>query len=102
MTNALAIIAKNEGEKEMLSLTTHSTHFIYGYMASDMVKDHTDGKGGNPLQPHGQLHRFLFNGCLGLVKSLLNVKQWKYNTLSQVLVATVALITIVDNKFKRL
>ena len=23
----------------MFYLTTHSTHFIYGYMASDMVKD---------------------------------------------------------------
>ena len=27
---------------EMFYLTTHSTHFIYGYMASDMVKDHSD------------------------------------------------------------
>ena len=25
-----------EGRKEMLYLTTHSTHFIYGYMASDI------------------------------------------------------------------
>ena len=25
-----------EGRKEMLYLTTHSTHFILGYMASDM------------------------------------------------------------------
>ena len=26
-------------------LTTHSTHFIYGYMASDiMVKDHSDSE----------------------------------------------------------
>ena len=24
------------GRKEMLYLTTHSTHFIYGYMASDI------------------------------------------------------------------
>ena len=24
-----------EGKKEMFYLTTHSTHFIYGYMASD-------------------------------------------------------------------
>ena len=30
--------------KEMFYLTTHSTHFIYGYMTSDiiMVKDHSD------------------------------------------------------------
>ena len=26
----------DEGRKEMLYLTTHSTHFIYGYMASDI------------------------------------------------------------------
>ena len=27
----------------MFYLTTHSTHFVYGYMASDyMVKDHSD------------------------------------------------------------
>ena len=25
-----------EGEREMFYLTTHSTHFIYGYMASDI------------------------------------------------------------------
>ena len=25
-----------EGKKEMFHLTTHSTHFIYGYMASDI------------------------------------------------------------------
>ena len=30
-----------KGMKEMFYLTTHSTHFIYGYMASDMVKDHS-------------------------------------------------------------
>ena len=38
----------------MFYLTTHSTHFIYGYMASDiiiMVKDHSDSerKEGNVL-----------------------------------------------------
>ena len=27
---------KRESEKEMFYLTTHSTHFIYGYMASDI------------------------------------------------------------------
>ena len=36
----------------MFYLTRHSTHFIYGYMASDMVKDHSDGEKGNPLSPH--------------------------------------------------
>ena len=28
-----------QGRKEMFYLTTHSTHFNYGYMASDMVID---------------------------------------------------------------
>ena len=42
----------NIGEREMFYLTTHSTHFIYGYMASDMVKDHSDSEKGNPLPPH--------------------------------------------------
>ena len=27
---------EEEGRKEMFYLTTHSTHFIYGYMASDI------------------------------------------------------------------
>ena len=27
---------EREGEREMFYLTTHSTHFIYGYMASDI------------------------------------------------------------------
>ena len=43
------------GRKEMFCLTTHSTHFVYEYMASKiMVKDHSDSERGN-LQPplHG-------------------------------------------------
>ena len=66
----------------MFYLTTHSTHFIYGYMASEregnvlfndalntfylrlygvrhMVKDHSDSERGNPLPPHRLL--FLIN-----------------------------------------
>ena len=42
-------------KEEMFYLTTHSTHFNYGYMASDMVKDHSDSETGNPLPPHGLL-----------------------------------------------
>ena len=46
------------GRKEMFYLTTHPTHFIYGYMGSDiMVEDHSDRKRGNPLPPH----RLLFS-----------------------------------------
>ena len=45
-------IQTSEREREMFYLTTHSTHFIYGYMASDMVKDHSDSEKGNPLPPH--------------------------------------------------
>ena len=43
----------------MFYLMTHSTHFIYGYMASDIVKDHSDSEKGNPLPPHRLL--FLIN-----------------------------------------
>ena len=41
----------------MFYLTTHSTRFIYGYMASDiiMVKGHLDSEIGNPLPPDGLL-----------------------------------------------
>ena len=60
----------------MFYLTTHSTHFIYGYMERErnvlfndalnrfylrlygvehMVKDHSDSEKGNPLPPHGLL-----------------------------------------------
>ena len=39
-------------EREMFYLMTHSTHFIYDYMASDMVKDHSDSEKGNSLPPH--------------------------------------------------
>ena len=42
-------------QEELFYLTTHSTHFIYGYMTSDMVKDHSDSERGNPLPPHGLL-----------------------------------------------
>ena len=51
-SNTTPVIRKKERKKEMFYLTTHSTHFIYGYMASDMVKDHSDSEKGNPLSPH--------------------------------------------------
>ena len=44
----------------MFYLTTHSTHFIDAYMASDMVKNHSDCKRGNPLPPHGLLQGFFY------------------------------------------
>ena len=46
-----------EGRKKMLYLMTHTIHFIYDYMASDiiMVKDHSDSERENPLPPHGPL-----------------------------------------------
>ena len=39
----------------MFYLTTHSTHFIYGEIASDIWSDHSDSERGNPLPPHGLL-----------------------------------------------
>ena len=47
----LQIRRVQEGRKEMFYLTTHSTHFIYGYMASD----YSDSERGNPLPSHGLL-----------------------------------------------
>ena len=38
--------------KEVFYLTTHSTHFIYGCMASDMIKNHSDRERWNPPLPH--------------------------------------------------
>ena len=32
----LVLLEHIEGRKELFYLTTHSTHFIYGYMASDI------------------------------------------------------------------
>ena len=51
------MVKDHSREIEMFYLTTHSTHFIYGYMASDMVTDHSGSKRGNPLP----LHRLLFS-----------------------------------------
>ena len=43
-------------KEEVFYLTTHSTHFIYGYMASGhMVKEHSDSDRGNLPLPHGLL-----------------------------------------------
>ena len=42
----------------MFHLTTQSTHFIYGYMASD----HSDSEKGNPLPPHRLLFPINSNG----------------------------------------
>ena len=40
-------------EKEGNALMTHSSHFIYSYMVSDiMVKVHSDSERGNLLPPH--------------------------------------------------
>ena len=44
----------------MFYLTTHSTHFNYGYM----VKDHSDRERGNPLPPHGLLFPINSKGIL--------------------------------------
>ena len=55
ITAIIPALHQTEGRKEMFYLTAHSTHFTYGYMASDMVKDHSDSVRENPLPPHGLL-----------------------------------------------
>ena len=55
----------------MFYLTMHSTHFIYGYMASDiiMVEDHSDSQRGNPLPPHMLLFPISSKGYLNSKES---------------------------------
>ena len=38
------LLLSNVRKEGNVFLMTHSTHFIYGYMASDMVKDHSDSE----------------------------------------------------------
>ena len=65
------------GEREMFYLTTHSTHFIYGYM----VKDHSDSEKGNPLPPHRLLLSIIgINIGKCFVSDIMNVVK-KYNLL---------------------
>ena len=40
-----------EGRKEMFYLTTHSTHFIYGYMASDTSRGALAGTRNSSVGP---------------------------------------------------
>ena len=40
---------KEERKKKMFYLTTHSRHFVYGYMVSDMLKDHSYSRRENWL-----------------------------------------------------
>ena len=48
----------------MFYLTTHSTHVIYGYVASDiMVKDHSDSERESPLPSPGLLFPISSKGC---------------------------------------
>ena len=37
--------------KEVFYLMTHSTHFIYGFMASDISQRNIESERGNPLSP---------------------------------------------------
>ncbi len=44
--------SKKERKKGMFYLTTHATHFIFGYMGvGHIVKDHNDNERRNPLPP---------------------------------------------------
>ena len=38
-----------QGRKEMFYLMMHATHFIYHYMASNMVKDHSHSESYNKI-----------------------------------------------------
>ena len=51
----LLVAAQRKGRK-CFYLTTHSKHFIYGYMASDLwlrtILSVSDSEKGNPMSPH--------------------------------------------------
>ena len=57
-----------EGRKEMFYLTTHSTHFIYGYMATEIIE----------ICTHALLYasRSVYEGCTKVFnKRELNTRQ---------------------------
>ena len=58
--------------KELLYLTTHSTHFILQlYGVRHMVEDHSDSERGNPLPPHRLLFPVSSKG------SFICIIEWK-------------------------
>ena len=62
----------------MFYLTMHSTHFVYSYMALDiiMVNDHSDSERGNPLPPHGLLFPISIKGSfICVIHIICNKKQ---------------------------
>ena len=53
-TNITCTLQVMEGRKEMVYLTTHSTHLrLCG--VGHVIKDHSDSGRGSPLPPHGLL-----------------------------------------------
>ena len=82
-----------EGRKEMFYLTTHSTHFIYSYMASDMVKDHSDSEKENPLPPHMLL--FSINSKGSFIPTIPRSRlKWNNNIyIFRILGAIIAVVT---------
>ena len=68
-----------QGRKEMFYLTTHSTHFIYGYMASDIWLRTTQIARGNPLPPHWLLLPISSKGsfiCTIPQTGYINTRSW--------------------------
>ena len=57
----------------MFYLTTHSTHFIYGYM---VIKDHSDSEKGNPLLPHRLLFPISSKGSFICIFVTPVVEHW--------------------------
>ena len=61
-TNLRALLCQQE---RIYYLMTHSTHFIYGCMTSDMDLDYSDNKRGNLLPPlYGLLFQISKKGLL--------------------------------------
>ena len=75
----------------MFYLTTHSTHFIYGYMASrHMVTDHSFSERGNPLPPYGLLFPISSKGFF-----------YMHNPTDRITHTTAFVIPVVDHWLER-
>ena len=71
----VAPLCSQQGRKEMFYLTTHSTHFIYGYMASDIWLRTTQIVRGNLLLPHKLLFPISSKGVTkAVVCAILSVR----------------------------
>ena len=76
MAIVIANFSLGEERKQMFYLTTHSTHFIYSYMAS--AKYHSNNERGNLLPP---LHELLRPAVRDLLYALFHIQGSTYHSI---------------------